>query len=432
VNERRNVSLNLNVRGLGQSATLAINQKVREMRGAGRTVYNLGLGESPFPVPDPLVESLRLHASKKSYLPVEGLPELREAVAGHMRRTQNVEVDPSAILVGPGSKELLFLLQLTFYGDLIVPNPCWVSYTPQSQIVGHKVQRVDTTAASGWKVKPDDLVALFEEDHDRYRPRLFVLNYPANPTGVSYTADELQELAKVAREYEVLILSDEIYSGLHHDGEHVSIARYYPEGTIVLNGISKWGGAGGWRLGTFAFPPALNWLRDAMAAVASETYTSVCTPIQYAAVKAFEPSRRMETYLTHVRRMLKDIAGTCHRILGDAGVEVVRPDGAFYLFPDFGPFRRRMVRRGIKTSRELTDALLAEAGVALLPGSNFQRPRDEFTARMSLVDFDGAAALSRSEQLPLDQPLPAEFAVNHASHLIEGMEQLTGWLDKRT
>ncbi len=429
--ERRNVSLNMHVRGLGQSATLAINQRVRELRAEGRKVYNLGLGESPFPVPDPMVEALRLHASKKSYLPVEGLPELREAVADHMARTQGVETDPNMVLVGPGSKELLFLLQLSFYGDLIVPNPCWVSYTPQSQIVGHKVRCIDTYAEDRWKVRPERLVEVFEEDQDRYRPRLFVLNYPANPTGVSYTADELKEIAKVCQEYEVLVLSDEIYSGLHHEGEHVSIARYYPEGTVVLNGISKWGGAGGWRLGTFTFCPSLEWLKDAMAAVASETYTSVCTPIQHAAVHAYQPSRRMDTYLAHARRMLRDITGDCRNILTDAGLDVVKPDGAFYLFPDFSPLRRRIAARGIRTSKQLCEKVLTEAGVAMLPGSNFQRPADEFTARMSLVDFDGTQAMVRSEELGLDGALPKEFVANVASNLTEAMERIAGWVEKR-
>jgi len=429
--ERRNVSLNLNVRGLRHSATLEVNQQVRRLRAEGRKVHNLGLGESPFPVPDPMVEALRLNASKKQYLPVEGLPELREAIAAHRKRTQGVATEAEQVLVGPGSKELLFLLQLSFYGDLIVPSPCWVSYTPQGQIVGHKVRFVGTDPGNGWKVTPDGLAALFEEDRDRYRPRLFVLNYPANPTGVAYSADELRAIGEVAREYEVLILSDEIYSGLHHAGEHVSIARYYPEGTIVLNGISKWGGAGGWRLGAFLFPPDLRWLQDAMAAVASETYTSVCTPVQYAAVRAFESGMRMERYLSHTRRILRDATGACHRILTEAGVDVVRPDGAFYLFPDFGRFRRRLARRNIRTSRALCDALLEEAGVAMLPGSDFQRPREEFTGRMSLVDFDGAKAMAKSEEVGPDKELPEDFLDLCCGDLLEAMRAVVDWLGPR-
>ncbi len=429
--DRRNLSLNLNVRGLGQSPTLDIQAQVLRLRSEGRTVYNLGLGESPFPVPDPLVESLRARATRKEYLPVEGLPQLREAVAAHHERTQNVVVDPDNVLVGPGSKELLFLLQLCFYGDILVPNPCWVSYTPQAQIIGRKVRRVDTHAEDGWKMDADQLADVLEEDHDRYRPRLFVLNYPANPTGVSYSADELRALAKVAQDYEVLILSDEIYGGLHHEGEHVSISRYYPEGTIVLNGISKWAGAGGWRLGTFTFCDSLDWLRQAMAAVASETYTTVCTPVQYAAVRAFESDLTMERTLHHQQRILRAVVNGTYDRLKDAGADVVQPDGAFYLFPDFGPFRRRFARRGIRTGAQLCKTILQETGVAMLPGNAFQRPRDEYTARMSLVEFDGARAIARSEEVGPDKELPEDFAETTAEHLFEGVDRLCTWLGRR-
>ena len=109
-------------------------------------------------------------------------------------------------------------------------------------------------------------------EQDEFRPRLLILNYPGNPEGCSYTATELQEIAGVARKYKVLLLSDEIYGQLHHSGQHISAARYYPEGTIISSGLSKWCGAGGWRLGTFTFSPALDWLLESMAAVASETF----------------------------------------------------------------------------------------------------------------------------------------------------------------
>lgn len=429
--EQRNLSLNLNVRGLGHSPTLMIQDQVRRLRSQGRTIYNFGLGESPFPVPRAIVETLEANAYRKQYLPVEGLPELRQAVADHTERTQNVRVDPENVLVGPGSKELLFLLQLCYYGDIIVPSPCWVSYTPQAQIIGRKVVTVETERADGWKVKPDALAALLEEQEDRYRPRLFVLNYPANPTGVSYSADELQALAKVLKAYEVLVLSDEIYSGLRHDGDHVSIARYYPEGTIVLNGISKWAGAGGWRLGTFIFCDALEWLKDAMAAVASETYTTVCTPVQYAAVKAFEGSLELERRLNHQRRLLERIADDAYGRLRDAGVDVIRPDGAFYLFPDFGGLRRRFSHRGIRTSAEMCQAILEKTGVAMLPGSAFNRPKNEFTARMSLVDFDGARAIAESEKVPADRPLPDDFLTRNLEHQVEGLANMAKWLDRR-
>lgn len=427
--EKRNVSLNLNIRGLGQSATLEIQDRVRAMRGDGRTIYNLGLGQSPFPIPAPVVDCLKLNASKHDYLPVSGLPQLRQAVAEYHRKKEGLEIDPRHVLVGPGSKELLFLLQLCYYGEIVVPTPCWVSYTPQARIIGRKVRLIKTSIENDWKVQPEQIVKLFEGDKDRYRPRLFVLNYPGNPTGVTYSADELKAIAEVAREYEVIILSDEIYNGLHYSGEHVSLARFYPEGTILATGISKWASAGGWRLGTFTFPKELEWLHEAMAAVASETYTSVSTPIQYAAVKAYQGGQTIERYLMHLRRILRDLGGRCHKTLTDAGIRCAAPDGAYYLFPDFSPHRDRLQARGIETSQDLCNKLLEDTGVAMLPGVAFERPEEELTARMAFVDFDGAEALAVSESIALDKPLPDGFLESRCGRVLEGMEQVARWVE---
>ncbi len=428
--ERRHVSLNLRVRGLEQSPTLRIQEEVRNRRARGRRVVNLGLGQSPFPVPTHVVDALRLNASKKAYLPVRGLPELREAIAAYHRKKDNVEANAQEILVGPGSKELLFLLQLCFYGEIIVPTPCWVSYTPQSQIVGRQVRFVPTTRKNHWKIDADRLAEQLEADHDPLRPRLLVLNSPANPTGVSYRDQELRAIADVAREYQVLVLSDEIYSGLHHTGEHISIARYYPEGTIIANGISKWAGAGGWRLGHFRFPPEATWLLDAMAAVASETYTSVNAPVQYAAVRAFEGGMQMEQYLHHARRLLRALTDDAVKRLESADIRVVKPDGAFYLFPDLKPHAARLKRRGIRTGAAMTRALLEEAGVAVLPGSDFNREAGELTARVSLVDFDGAEALTRSTTIPLDETLPQEFLENCTKNVLDGVDRICSWVQQ--
>jgi aspartate aminotransferase len=271
----KRISLNLNVRGLGPSATLEINERSNELISNGTKVYKLGLGQSPFPVPTPVVNALKLHAHEKDYLPVKGLPALREAVAEFHKKMDNVDVKPQNVLIGPGSKELLFLLQIVFYGEIIVPTPCWVSYEPQAKITGRKIIFIPTSYMDRWRITAENFAQFCESECDMYRPRLLVLNYPGNPDGLTYSSDELKEIAKVAREYEAIILSDEIYARLHHQGEHISIAKFYPEGTIISSGLSKWCGAGGWRLGTFAFPPDMSQLMNSMASVASETYTSV-------------------------------------------------------------------------------------------------------------------------------------------------------------
>jgi aspartate aminotransferase len=420
------IHLDLRVRGMGNSATLAINEQSDALRGEGRTIYKMGLGQSPFPVPTVVVEALKLNAHQKDYLPVRGLPSLREVVADYHGRASSLGCDGSDVLIGPGSKELMFLLQLVYYGDLVIPTPSWVSYAPQAHIVGRQVRWLKTRAEDEWRIMPDTLEALGREDATR--PRIVILNYPANPTGTTYRSEELKALAKIARQYRMVLLSDEIYGELHHRGRHVSIARYYPEGTIISAGLSKWCGAGGWRLGTFLFPRALRWLLDAMAAVASETYTSTCAPIQYAAVRAFEGGLEVERYLHHSRRVLRALGRALCARLVECGVSVPEPRGAFYLFPDFSPLREVMERKGIHDSPTLCHKLLEERGVALLPGAAFGRPSEELTARLSYVNFDGAHALYASREVPSDRSLDETWLRRNCPLTLEAVEQIAQWV----
>jgi aspartate aminotransferase len=425
-NNHPDVNLNLNVRGLHTSPTLAINEKCRTLQAEGRHVYRLGLGQSPFPVPESVVEKLRTHAHEKDYLPVRGLPALRDGIAAYYQRRQSLDRSPDDILIGPGSKELMFILQLVYYGDLVIPTPSWVTYAPQANIIGRHIRWVPTTAEEGWPLRPNELDAVCRGDPSR--PRLVILNYPANPTGQTYSIDALEELAEVARRYRVILLSDEIYGEIDHSGQHVSIARYYPEGTIISSGLSKWCGAGGWRLGTFTFPSTLRWLLDAMAVVCSESFTATSAPIQYAAVRAFQGGIDLEQHLFHSRRILRALGENVARRLREADVFCPRPEGAFYVFPNFGSRAEMVAERGIRTSAELCARILEDTGVAFLPGSAFGRDAPELTARIAYVDFDGARALVASRSVPDDQELDEAFLRAYCEPVMEAMDRLCSWV----
>ena len=421
------VNLNLNVRGLPVSATLGINELSNRLLQEGRQIFKFGLGQSPFPVPLPVVEALQANAHQKDYLPVRGLPDLQQAVAGYYQRTQHLNIRPENVLVGPGSKELMFILQLAYYGDLVIPTPSWVSYAPQAHILGHHVHWLRTSGKNRWLLTPEELEKLCRQDPTK--PYIVILNYPNNPTGCSYTDDELRALAEVARKYQIVLLSDEIYGELNFAGTHTSIARYYPEGTIISSGLSKWCGAGGWRLGTFAFPEDLDWLLEAMAVVASETFTATSAPIQYAAVRAFRGGTRIEEYLEQSRRVLQTLSEHICRRLEACGADLATPQGAFYMFPDFSPLKERLHNRGIRTSTEMCEKLLAETGVAILPGSAFGRPEEELTARLAFVDFDGAKALAMAGRHQGEGLLTEEFLKTCCFKVVEGIERLCQWLD---
>jgi aspartate aminotransferase len=419
------VDLNLNVRGLGQSATLAINERSAALQRQGRQIFRLGLGQSPFPVPAPVVEELKANAHQKDYLPVCGLWKLREAVAEYFRRTQEIDASPEGVIIGPGSKELMFLTQLVYYGDLVIPTPSWVSYAPQAQIIGRQVHWLPTSRDNDWRLTAAELASFCAVDPGR--PRLLILNYPNNPTGSTYRAEELEALAEVARRYSLVLLSDEIYGEVDFEGRHLSMARFYPEGTILSSGLSKWCGAGGWRLGVYMIPPGLAWLRDAISAVASETYTSTSAPIQYAAVRAFEGGLEIEAYLEQSRRVLKALGSWTGKKLREVGAQVAMPQGGFYLFPDLSPFAAGLAERGIHDSPTLVERLLEETGVAVLPGTVFGRPQEELTLRLAVVDFNGAGALAGVQKLGSGE-VDEAFLAQYCPNVVTAIERLCEWV----
>lgn len=409
--------------GLARSSALALSERVDALRATGERIHKLTLGQSPFPVPERMVTALRDAASAKDYAPTRGLPALRRAVAAHVEKRLGIDRTAEDVMIGPGSKELLFLLQLVFDGDLVVPTPGWGSYGPQAQLLGKRVLKVQARPEDGFLVTPALLERALATEPPR--PRLLVLNYPSNPTGLTYRAEELRELAQVAQRHELLVLSDEVYGELHHKGQHTSIARHYPEGTILSTGLSKWVGAGGWRLGCLVFPDQLHGLLDAVAGVAAETFSSTSMPIQRAAVVAFEGGEDVERYLMQVRRVLAALGRFTARRLQGYGVRCAQPTGGFYVFADFSP---ALPAGALGGSVQLCDRLLTEAGVALVPGAAFGRPESELSARLAYVDFDGARALAAVAVIPREQPVDETFLRRHCAPTVEAVEKIGAWI----
>ncbi len=367
------------LRSAGTSPTLAMNERARALEAQGRTVYKFGFGQSPFAPPEHVVAALREHAPAKDYVAVRGIPALREAVAEYHRR-QGMECKAEDVLVGPGSKQLMFLLMLALeVPEVVIPAPSWVSYAPQARLLGRNVRWIRTGFEDGWRLRAEALGALEPGS-------LLVLNYPNNPTGLTYTVEELRVLASACRERGLLVLSDEIYAELHHAGEHRSIAEFYPEGTFVTGGLSKWCGAGGWRVGTIRIPAAMPEVREALAIAASETHSCVATPMQLAAVAAYKDVPAMEAHLSVVRERLRDLGRACIPILRSAGIAVRDAECAFYLFPDFSGHKGSLAGRGIHSSEALCERLLEETGVALLAGTAFGMEPGDLQARLAYVE----------------------------------------------
>ncbi|MGQ0641245.1 MAG: pyridoxal phosphate-dependent aminotransferase [Gemmatimonadaceae bacterium] len=413
------------LRGQRASATLAIHELSNRLQYEGRTVFKLGMGQSPFPVPERVVEALKASAHQNNYLPVKGLPELCAAVAEHHRARHGLGVTADDVVIGPGSKELIFLTQLVLDAELFVPSPSWVSYVPQARLANRQVTWIATQRAEHWHLTPNALSDALERAAPG--PKLLILNSPNNPNGYNIERETLEGLAHVAREHGIIVIADEIYGLLDHSGDAASFATFYPEGTVVSSGLSKWCGAGGWRLGTFTFAPRLRWLLDALAVAASETYTAVSAPIQYAAVTAFRGGDDIVAYLDGARAILRALGTRCATMLQAVAADVAPPHGGFYLFPDCTPLGQQLGARGLRTGPDLCSRMLQETGVATLPGSAFGRPAEELTLRLSYVDFDGARALAAVRETGIASVDDA-FLDAYCARVVEAIDRMTRWL----
>jgi len=395
---------------LKPSATLVINEESNRLKKNGKKIYKFGFGQSPFPIPEKIITALKNNANKNIYLPMQGLEELRSVISIHLNKNKN-NFKPDDIIIGPGTKELMFLTQIAFGGDVILPAPSWVSYQPQAFIAKNKVHWIETTSNSNWFPTAEQIEKKIK--NIKNKKILLFLNSPNNPAGT--VCKNLSEIAAIAKKYKIIILSDEIYSELTFNQKYKSISNFYPEGTIVSSGISKWCGAGGWRLGFFAIPNELNELREAIKALCSESFSSVSAPIQYAAIEAYTGNHL--PYLEKVKKILFFVGTYVYENLKTNAVNILKPEGGFYLFPEF-------TNTKFLTSSEMCQNILNDTGVALLPGSDFGLDKKKMIARLSYTDFNGDGVLkSISGSKNLDNVDLKKYAPN----IVDGVNKLKEW-----
>ena len=368
------------------SSTLRINEISNKLLDEGKNVYKFGLGQSPFPVPEILIETLKKNAHQKDYLNVSGLLKLREVVAKYHSKKNLYNYSKDNVIIGPGSKELIFQCQMVTEMPLLLPKPSWVSYEPQAKILKKDVNWIDTSKNTNWHLSANALRDYCK--NNKYKNQLLILNSPNNPTGTNN--EELEELSNICKENNIIVISDEIYTELDFNGNYHSISHFYPEGTIISSGLSKWCGAGGWRLGTLIFPKELKIIHNSVRSLASETYTSVSAPIQYAAVKAYTEDH--SEYLNNSRTILKKVADFVYDQLSEIGIECIRPQGGFYILCDFSKIIKH--NNIINNATTLCEQVLQNTGFAMLPGKNFGIEDEKLITRMAFVDFDGNKALS--------------------------------------
>ena len=330
------------------------------------------------------------------------------------QKKKNRNFKANQIFVGPGTKELMFLLHISFEGEIIIPCPSWVSYQPQSVIADNKFHRIETTPENNWYPTAESIENLILKNKEK--KYLLILNSPNNPSG--QLCINLKEISEIIKKYKIIVLSDEIYSELSFNENCESISNYCSENVIVSNGLSKWCGAGGWRLGYFIIPDELKQLKNSMKVLASETFSAVSAPIQFAAISAFNNDHSY--YVSNSKKILKGIGEYVYKNLKSNNVIMNKPMGGFYLMPEF-------LNKKFNTSADMCTDLLNKKGVAILPGSDFGFINDKMIARISYTDFDGKNFMSNiNSNTNVDEDLIKKFAPK----IIEGTKRLKDWVEK--
>jgi aspartate aminotransferase len=345
---------------LGTESAFEVLAKAKALEAQGREIVHLEIGEPDFDTPAHVIAAAQQALDKgfTHYVPAPGIPELRTTVAEFLERTGRLRTSPDRVLITPGAKPIMFftILALCEEGDeVLYPDPGFPMYASIASFAGAKPVPVPLREENGFVIDPDELRSLVTD-----RTKLLILNSPHNPCGSASTPEQLEAIAEIAIEHDLVVLSDEVYWALRYDGEHHSVLDVdgMRERTILLDGWSKTFAMTGWRLGFGVFPePLVEPVTRLM--INSVSCTSAFS--QYAAIAALEgPWDDVDRMLDAFRERREVIVSGLNAV---PGVSCVEPGGAFYAFPNISEL-------GLSAS-DLADRLLDEAGVACLPGTSF-------------------------------------------------------------
>ena len=413
------------------SATLAADEALESRRRAGEQVLSLASGEVGLPVPPGLRERLAEAAGRNAYGPVAGSPELRGAAAGYWGR-RGLATDPGLVVGGPGSKALLFALMLAVGGDVVVPVPSWVSYTAQAELAGARAIPVPTPEGEGGVPDPAALheaVALARAAG--LAPRSLVVTLPDNPTGTVATTGTVRELAQVARELDLVIISDEIYCDLVFDpaDQPVSPAVFAPERTVVTTGLSKNLALGGWRTGVARLPdgPLGRRLHTRLVNIASQLWSSPATPVQAAAAYAFEEPDEIVEHVAASRRLHGRVARAVAGRFTAVGARLAPVRATCYLYPDFEPLREHLAgAHTVRGGDELAALLARRYGVGVVPGSAFGEGGRPLRIRAATSRLYGGTDSERTAALAAADPLELPWIKASLDRIDEVLADLAG------
>lgn len=376
------MELSQRVSAISPSMTLAISAKANELKAAGEKVINFGVGEPDFNTPAHVVEAAKdaLDKGYTKYIAAAGLPALKKAIAKKLKEENNLEYDPSQIIVSNGAKHAIFnaLFATINPGDeVLIPQPYWLSYPEVVKCCDGIPKYIYAPAVQGYKITAAQLESAITP-----RTKMLIFNSPCNPTGAVYSESEIRAIAEVCERHNLYVLSDEIYEKLiYGDEKHFSVANASPkmkELTIVINGVSKSYAMTGWRLGYLACPQNV---AKAIASFQSHSTSNVNTMTQYATLAAFEGDNTaiqnmLKAFGERRKFMLEKLDG-----MKSLGIDYVKPDGAFYvMLLCENLYGKSYKGEKIKGSLDVANLLLEHKKVALTPGVCFG---DDSAVRLS-------------------------------------------------
>jgi aspartate aminotransferase len=365
------MQLSSRANSLTPSLSLSVDSKAKAMKSEGLDVCGFGAGEPDFDTPEHIKAAAiaALETGFTKYTPSSGIPELRQAIAEKLELENGISYKPSQIIVSTGAKHSCYnaVLATCQPGDeVVIPSPYWLSYPEMVRLAGAEPIFVQTKEENGWKITRDEF-----ENAMTPRTKMIILNSPNNPTGAVYTREEIEGIAAVAAEEEILILSDEIYEKLVYDGhEHVSIASLGPEFydlTITVNGFSKAYAMTGWRLGYLGAPEPI---AKAIDSIQSHVTSNPCSFAQKGGLAALKGDQQSVADMRDEFDMRRQYI--IERFAKIANVSIVKPNGAFYVLANIS-------KLGL-TSQNFADRLLSKANVSVVPGIAFG---DDRTVRFS-------------------------------------------------
>jgi aspartate aminotransferase len=369
------ISLSDRANELQPSPTLAVTALFKKLLREGRDVIGFGAGEPDFDTPDGIKQAAitALNNGKTKYEPAPGSPEARQAVATAYSKRYGTTLTPDHVLISCGGKHSLFLAFQCLFNpgdELLLPAPYWVSYPEQVKLAGGTTKTIRGLVDNGFKITPDQL-----REAVTPKSRALLLNSPGNPTGITYTPQELTALVDVAMEAGLFVISDEIYDRLLYNGQETKSLLSFPEEvrqrSIVINGLSKAFSMTGWRVGfTVAEPHIIK----AMGSLQGQMTSNICSFAMAAIKTALEEH---EDDVESMRVQFEKRGALMHKLLSDIpNVKCPFPTGAFYVFPDVSAYfgKKDTTGKVLDSAEALATSLLEQGGVAVVPGEGFEAP----------------------------------------------------------